>query len=117
MKHYSVAISLIRRLDLLGINCFCNLNRVDFGCSVFGEIIKGLCMDGELVRAVRRCCFVAKRGGASGKLLLLKDTEWEVVVAKRWNKWEVVGLSVVIYDLVIDGLCKDKHVNEAFKIL
>ncbi|KAM7489727.1 hypothetical protein LguiB_027211 [Lonicera macranthoides] len=40
----------------------------------------------------------------------------EVVAAKRWNKWEVVSLRVVIYNLLIDGLCKDKHVNEVFKI-
>ncbi|KAM7493291.1 hypothetical protein LguiB_027900 [Lonicera macranthoides] len=57
MKHYSVAISLIRRLHLLGItssrlvkpdiytftvaiNCFCHSNRVDFAFSILGKIFK-----------------------------------------------------------------------------
>jgi pentatricopeptide repeat protein len=51
MKHHSTMISLIKEMELLGIapnvyilgvliNCFCHLNRVDFGFSILAKILK-----------------------------------------------------------------------------
>ena len=51
MKHYSVVITLIHRMESFGIspdvytltvliNCFCHLNRVNFGFSVLATILK-----------------------------------------------------------------------------
>ena len=51
MKHYSVVITLIREMESIGIspnvyslnvmiNCFCHLNRVDFGFSVLARMLK-----------------------------------------------------------------------------
>ncbi|GLT72715.1 hypothetical protein SLA2020_446290 [Shorea laevis] len=51
MKHHSTVISLIKEMELSGIapdayilnvltNCFCHLNRVDFGFSILARILK-----------------------------------------------------------------------------
>ena len=51
MKHFSVVVSLDRQMGLLGvrpdeytlsivINCFCHLNLMGFGMSVFGKFVK-----------------------------------------------------------------------------
>ncbi|XVF88013.1 hypothetical protein PTKIN_Ptkin19aG0015300 [Pterospermum kingtungense] len=48
MKHFAVVVSLCNQINLLGllhriytlyilINCFCHLNKVDFGLSVLGQ--------------------------------------------------------------------------------
>ncbi|XP_042939039.1 putative pentatricopeptide repeat-containing protein At1g12700, mitochondrial [Carya illinoinensis] len=50
-RHHSTVITLVKQMDLLEIapglhtltilvNCFCHLNRVDFGFSVFARILK-----------------------------------------------------------------------------
>ena len=79
MKHYSLPISLIKRMESFGIspdvytltiliNCFCHLIQVDFGFSVLATIlklgyhpnpvilttlVKGLCLQGNIAGAVR----------------------------------------------------------------
>ena len=75
MKHHSTMISLIKKMELsrttpnvyvqgVLINCFCHLNRVDFGFSIFTRIfkfgfqpnciilttlVKGLCLQGKII--------------------------------------------------------------------
>ncbi|KAM7486827.1 hypothetical protein LguiA_002836 [Lonicera macranthoides] len=94
MKHYSVAISLIRRLDLLGSNCFCNLNRIDFGSSLLGEIIKGLCVDVKFIRAWKE---------ATRLLNEMVDRN--------------ISLDVQTFNVLIDKLCKEVMVKEAHEVL
>ena len=88
MKHYTLPISLIKRMELFGIspnvytltvliNCFCHLNRVDFGFSVLATIlklgyiphsvilttlVKGLCLQGNIAGAVRLVEDMEKNG-------------------------------------------------------
>ena len=83
MKHYPVVISLIKQIKSFGIypdvytlniliNCFCHLNRVDFGFSVLATIlklgyhpntctlntlVKGLCLQGNIAGS----CEVGRR--------------------------------------------------------
>ncbi|KAG8492304.1 hypothetical protein CXB51_009823 [Gossypium anomalum] len=51
MKHYAIVVSMCRWIELLGvshdvyslsilINCFCQLDRIDFGFSVLGKMLK-----------------------------------------------------------------------------
>uniref|UniRef100_A0A2P2JAX8 Pentatricopeptide repeat-containing protein n=1 Tax=Rhizophora mucronata TaxID=61149 RepID=A0A2P2JAX8_RHIMU len=79
MKHYATVVSLIKQLECLGlahnmyslsflINCFCRLNRVKLGFSIYGKLLKhrfltnvtifnslinGLILEGKLSHAVR----------------------------------------------------------------
>ena len=88
MKHYSVVLTLIKRMESLGIaadvytlntliNCFCQLNRVDFGFSVLATILKlgcqpdnitlnsllkGFCHQGNIAGAVRLVEEMEKKG-------------------------------------------------------
>ena len=88
MKHYSVVVTLIKQMGSLGvspdvytvnvlINCFCCLNRVDFGFSSLGRVlklgyqpdcitlntlVKGLCLQGNIARAVRMVDELEKKG-------------------------------------------------------
>ena len=88
MKHYSEVITLIKKMESVGIssnvytlsvliNCFCHLNRVDFGFSVLARIlklgyqpnritlstlVKGLCLQGNLGGAVRLVVEMEKKG-------------------------------------------------------
>ena len=88
MKHYSVVISLIRDMESLKIspdfytlntliNCFYQLNRVDFGFFVLATILKlgfqldnitlntllkGFCLQGNIAGAVRLVEEMEKKG-------------------------------------------------------
>ena len=88
MKHYFVVLTLIKRMESLGIaadvytlntliNCFCQLNRVDFGFSVLATILKlgfqpdnitlntllkGFCLQGNIAGAVRLVEEMEKKG-------------------------------------------------------
>ena len=88
IKHYSVVLTLIKRMESLGIaadvytlntliNCFCQLNRVDFGFSVLTTILKlgfqpdnitlntllkGFCLQGNITGAVRLVEEMEKKG-------------------------------------------------------
>ena len=88
MKHYSLPISLIKRMESFGIspnvytltvliNCFCHLNRVDFGFSILATIlklgyhpnpvilttlVKGLCLQGNIAGAGRLVEDMEKNG-------------------------------------------------------
>ena len=88
MKHYSLPISLIKRMESFGIspdvytltiliNCFCHLIQVDFGFSVLATIlklgyhpnsvilntlVKGLCLQGNIAGAVRLVEDMEKNG-------------------------------------------------------
>uniref|UniRef100_A0A2N9GUD4 H(+)-exporting diphosphatase n=1 Tax=Fagus sylvatica TaxID=28930 RepID=A0A2N9GUD4_FAGSY len=122
MKHYSEVITLIREIESLGIspdvytltvliNCFCHLNRVDFGFSVLARIlklgyqpncitlntiVKGLCLQGEPWWSCETAAAIE---------LLRKLEE------------EKVEFNVVLYNTIIDSLCKDRSVTEALNFL
>ena len=88
MRHYPVVISLIKRIESFGIspdvytlniliNCFCHLNRLDYGFSVLATIsklgyrpdtitlntlVKGLCLQGNIAGAVNLVEEMEKKG-------------------------------------------------------
>jgi pentatricopeptide repeat protein len=88
MKHYTVVITLIGQMESVGIslnvytltvliNCFCHLNRVDFGFSALGRmlklgyqpncitlstLVKGLCLQGNISGAARLVVEMEKKG-------------------------------------------------------
>ncbi|KAI3750793.1 hypothetical protein L2E82_21619 [Cichorium intybus] len=116
MHHYSVVISLVQRLDMLGvksdiyafniaINCFCHLNRVDFALSMFGKslkrgykpdsatfntLIRGLCANDSLNQAVQ-----------------LFDQMLESSLKPN----------IITYGTLINGMCKMGNTNDAIILL
>ncbi|XP_059460282.1 pentatricopeptide repeat-containing protein At1g12775, mitochondrial-like [Corylus avellana] len=112
MKHHSTVITLIKEMEQSGIapdactlrvltNCFCHLNRVDFGFSILARILKfgfqpdciilttlvnGLCLQGKIVEAV-----------------------------KLVNKMEKIGYkpNTITYGTIMNCLCKIGKTSEA----
>ncbi|XP_059460260.1 putative pentatricopeptide repeat-containing protein At1g12700, mitochondrial [Corylus avellana] len=120
MKHHSTVITLIKEMELSGIapnvfvlsvliNCFCHLNRVDFGfsilarilklgfqpdCIILNTLVKGLCLQSKIAEG--------KTGEAIGLLRKMEERNLE--------------LDVVKYNTIIDSLCKDRLVTEALTL-
>ncbi|KAL0388114.1 UNVERIFIED_CONTAM: putative pentatricopeptide repeat-containing protein, mitochondrial [Sesamum radiatum] len=152
MKQYPVALYLFDEMCKWGIpiieytltiviNCYCLLNRVDFGFAILGSffkrgyepnvttfttLIKGLFSDDRVIKAEN----------LFKKLLTLKLCEPdEVTVLTVINglckaghtltAYELLGLfektsfkpDVYSYSTVIDSLCKDRMVDEALQLL
>uniref|UniRef100_A0A2N9GIN2 H(+)-exporting diphosphatase n=1 Tax=Fagus sylvatica TaxID=28930 RepID=A0A2N9GIN2_FAGSY len=151
MKHYSEVITLIREIESLGIspdvytltvliNCFCHLNRVDFGFSVLARIlklgyqpncitlntiVKGLCLQGDLGGAVRLVVEMEKKGYKPdvitygtiiNSLCKIGETAAAIELLRKLEE-EKVEFNVVLYNTIIDSLCKDRSVTEALNFL
>ncbi|KAM3704711.1 hypothetical protein ACJW31_03G026300 [Castanea mollissima] len=142
MKHYSVVITLIRdmgsfritpsvyTLNVL-INCYCQLNRVDFGFSVLATVlklgyqptqstlntlVKGLCLQGDISGAVRLVEEMEKKGyqpdvitcGTIVNVLCkIGETSAAIRLLRKLEKGDF-ETNVVLYNTIIDGLCKDR---------
>ncbi|KAL0456606.1 UNVERIFIED_CONTAM: putative pentatricopeptide repeat-containing protein, mitochondrial [Sesamum latifolium] len=152
MKQYHVALNLFEEMRQSGapvneytlnivINCYCLLNRVDFGFVILGNffkrgyepdvttfntLIKGLFLDDKVMEAEK----------LFKKLLMLKLCEPnEVTILTVINglckaghtlaAYDLLGLfektsfkpDVYSYNTVIDRLCKDRMVDEALQLL
>ncbi|KAL0456557.1 UNVERIFIED_CONTAM: putative pentatricopeptide repeat-containing protein, mitochondrial [Sesamum latifolium] len=152
MKRYSIALNVFDKMRQLGIpvnqwtmnmviNCYCLLNRVDFGFAILGSfvklgyepnvttfttLIKGLFLDDKVVEAEK----------LFKKLLTLKLCKPnEVTILTVINglcraghtltAYDLLGLfeetsfkpGVKTYNTVIDSLCKDRMVDDALQIL
>ncbi|KAL0456602.1 UNVERIFIED_CONTAM: putative pentatricopeptide repeat-containing protein, mitochondrial [Sesamum latifolium] len=152
MKQYRVALNLfdeMRQSDIpvseykmnIAINCYCLLNRVDFGFAILGSffkrgyepnvttfttLIKGLFLDDKLIEAEK----------LFKKLLTLKMCETDEVTiltvinglckaGHTLTAYDLLGLfektsfkpNVYSYNTVIDSLCKDRMVDEALQLL
>ncbi len=116
MKHYSEVITLIRQMESVGIslnvytlnvliNCFCHLNRVDFGFSVLARILKlGYQPDCiTLNTLVKRLCL---QGNLAGAVRLVVEME------KKGYKPDVIT-----YGTMINSLCKKVETGEAISLL
>ncbi|KAL0456565.1 UNVERIFIED_CONTAM: putative pentatricopeptide repeat-containing protein, mitochondrial [Sesamum latifolium] len=152
MKQYRVALNVFDEMRQSGIpvneytmtiaiNCYCLLNRVDFGFAILGSffkcgyevdvttfttLIKGFFLDDKVVEAEK----------LFKKLLTLKLCEPnEVTILTVINGLCKAGHTLTAYDLlglfektsckpdvysytkVIDSLCKDRMVDEALQLL
>jgi pentatricopeptide repeat protein len=146
MKHHSTVISLIKEMKLSGIasdayimstliNCFCHLNRVDFGfsilarilklgfepsCIILSTLVKGLCIQGKIVEAVRLVNKMEKIGyqpdivtyGTIMNCLCKIGKTNEAIGLFRKMEERNLELDVVLYSTIIDSLCKDRLVTE-----
>ena len=150
MKYYSEVITLIKQMESLGIspddytlstliNCFCHLNRVDFGFSVLARILKlgyqpdcitlntlvtGLCLQGNLAGAARLVVEMEKKGykpdvityGTVINSLCKIGETGEAVRLLRKMEEENFELDVVLYSTIIDSLCKYRLVTKALNM-
>ncbi|KAL0456646.1 UNVERIFIED_CONTAM: putative pentatricopeptide repeat-containing protein, mitochondrial [Sesamum latifolium] len=117
MKHYSVNLSLFDKMRRLGvpvdkitmsiaINCYCLLNRVDFGFGILGTFFKSGCEPNVTTFST-----------------LIKGLF--LVAGHSLNARDLLGFfenmsckpDVYAYSAVIDGLCKDQMVDDAFILL
>ena len=116
MKHYSVVITLIRNMGSFGItpnvytlnvliNCYCHLNRVDFGFSVLATILKlgYQPTQSTLNTLLKGLCL---QGNVSGAVRLVEEME---------NKG--YQPDVITVGTIVNGLCKIGETSAAIRLL
>uniref|UniRef100_A0A7N2R348 Uncharacterized protein n=1 Tax=Quercus lobata TaxID=97700 RepID=A0A7N2R348_QUELO len=121
MKHYSVVITLIQRMESFGIspdvytlnvlvNCYCHLNLVNFGnISGVVRLVEEMENKGYQPNAITCGTIInsmCKNGQTGVAIKLLKKLE-------KGNS----ELNVVLYSMVINSLCKDRLVTEDLNLL
>ncbi|KDP42617.1 hypothetical protein JCGZ_24391 [Jatropha curcas] len=122
MKHYATVISLSKQMEMFGIshdiysfniliNCFCHLDRVDFGEDKFGEAVdlfddiveKGYQPNVYTYNViVNGLCKIGKTTVAFGILKRMVEKGCEP--------------DLVSYNAIFDSLCKDRFVTEALDL-
>ncbi|GMQ10938.1 hypothetical protein CsSME_00053743 [Camellia sinensis var. sinensis] len=145
-KHYSTVISLFRKMNLLEtgfikpdkftltivINCFCNLNRVDLGFSVFRNLlklghepdtttfttlIKGFCLNGNMASAVKFFDEIVENGFQPNfitygtiinGLCKIGNTSAAILLLRKMEEIGGCEPGLVEYSTVIDRLCKER---------
>ena len=116
MKHYAVVITLIRNMGSFGItpnvytlnvliNCYCHLNRVDFGFSVLATILKlgYQPTQSTLNTLLKGLCL---QGNVSGAVRLVEEME---------NKG--YQPDVITVGTIVNGLCKIGETSAAIRLL
>ncbi|CAL5416392.1 unnamed protein product [Camellia sinensis] len=133
MKQYSTVISLFQKMCLLGIstneytltiviNCLCRLNRVDYGFSVVASFFKrGYVPSVYTFSTLMNGFILQDKTGKAMELFnkLVKEEEIkpnEVMVLRSMQKWNYKP-NVVMYNTIIDSLCKDRNVDDALSLL
>ncbi|KAL0289936.1 UNVERIFIED_CONTAM: putative pentatricopeptide repeat-containing protein, mitochondrial [Sesamum angustifolium] len=148
MKQYSVALNLFDEMHQLGtpvseytltivINCYCLLNRVDFGFAILGSfftrgyepnvttfttLIKGLFWDDKVIEAEKLFKkLLALRLCVPNEVMILTVINGLCKAGHTLTAYDLLGLfekttwkpNVKSYNTVIDSLCKDRMVDEA----
>ncbi|KAL5547003.1 hypothetical protein UlMin_006690 [Ulmus minor] len=146
MKHYSNVISLYKQMGLLGIvpdlytlsilsNCFSHLSHMSSGLSVLGKLIKfgyepdtvtmntlmkGFFIEGKAAEATK--CFIKMTEAGCvpdmvyiAHKLTMGDTNSAIDLLEKMEQ-EFGKPSVVVYNTVIDSLCKDGLFVDALNI-
>ncbi|KAM7462393.1 hypothetical protein LguiA_030514 [Lonicera macranthoides] len=117
LGHYQTVLSLIKQLHLqgvlvdaytinIGINCYCHLNRVDFGFSLLGSLFKGGYEPNVVTFTALIKGLFAQDKFSEAKNLLVK-----LVTDKQ------IELDAVTYGTVINGLCKSGNTKIAMELL
>ncbi|KAL0377006.1 UNVERIFIED_CONTAM: putative pentatricopeptide repeat-containing protein, mitochondrial [Sesamum calycinum] len=152
MKQYSVALNLFDEMHQLGtpaneytltivINCYCLLNRVDFGFAILGSflkrgcepnvttfntLIKGLFLDDKVIEAEKLFKkLLALRLCEPNEVTILTVINGLCKAGHTLTAYDLLGLfektsckpDVYSYSTVIDSLCKDRMVDEALQLL
>ncbi|XP_059629784.1 pentatricopeptide repeat-containing protein At1g63150-like [Cornus florida] len=153
MKHCSTVVSRYKQMLVLGIsvdeytmntviNCYCHLNRVDFGFATLGHLLKhGGCAPNvttftTLIKGLFLEHNFAEAMGLFNKLLLLRENQIEpdgvmygtvinglckagnasmaIGLLRDMEKTRVSSANLVMYNnSIIDSLCKDRMVDDA----
>ncbi|KAL0292878.1 UNVERIFIED_CONTAM: putative pentatricopeptide repeat-containing protein, mitochondrial [Sesamum calycinum] len=119
MKHYSVALYLFDKMRQLGapvneitmsiaVNCYCLLNRVDFGFAILGTFFKRWEPDATTFNTLIKGLFLVGEIAEAEKLFK------KLLSEKLCEPDEIMYLIVLN---VIDGLCKDKMTDDALYLL
>ncbi|XP_050280461.1 putative pentatricopeptide repeat-containing protein At1g12700, mitochondrial [Quercus robur] len=151
IKHYPVVITLFKQMGLFGIapsrptlntliNCFCHLNRVDFGFFVLTTIlklgyypdsialntlVKGLYLQGNIAGAMKLVEDIEKKGYqldafTCGTILnapcKIGKIDMAIGLLRKLEEGDF-ELKVVVYNTIIDSLCKDRLAIEALNLL
>ncbi|KAL0413909.1 UNVERIFIED_CONTAM: putative pentatricopeptide repeat-containing protein, mitochondrial [Sesamum radiatum] len=150
MKRYSIALNVFDKMRQLGIpvnqwtmnmviNCYCLLNRVDFGFAILGSffklgyepdvttfttLIKGLFLDDKVVEAEK---LFKNPGQKIDKGISPNTVTYNSVLQGLCNlgKWKdakdlitemvdhKVSLNVITFNILVDAFCKEGMVKEA----
>lgn len=151
LKHYTTVISLLKEMEALLIvelnvhilsvliNCYCHLNRVNFGFSIMGRILKlGYEPDCTTLTTLIRGLIGENRTGEAVKLfngMVAKGLQPNMItcgtiingLCKTGNTSIAIGVlekmeesnmgaNVVVYSTIIESLCKDRLVTEALEL-
>ncbi|KAL0377014.1 UNVERIFIED_CONTAM: putative pentatricopeptide repeat-containing protein, mitochondrial [Sesamum calycinum] len=152
VKQYSVALNLFDEMHQLGtpvseytltivINCYCLLNRVDFGFAILGSffkrgyepnvttfttLIKGLFLDDNVIEAEKLFKkLLALRLCEPNEVTILTVINGLCKAGHTLTAYDLLGLfektsfkpNVYSYSTVIDSLCKDRMVDEALQLI
>ncbi|GMP85246.1 hypothetical protein CsSME_00038482 [Camellia sinensis var. sinensis] len=151
MGHYATALSLIHKklqqlhgiqVDFytfnIAINCYCHLNRVDFGLSLLGTLFKRGYTPNAFNTLLNELILADKTPEAVElfkKLMRMREIEPDVVMygtiinglCRTGNTIRAVSLlrimeegsckpNTAVYTTIIDSLCKDRMVDDALKL-
>ncbi|KAL0413957.1 UNVERIFIED_CONTAM: putative pentatricopeptide repeat-containing protein, mitochondrial [Sesamum radiatum] len=152
MKQYSIALNLFDKMRQKGtpvneytltivINCYCLLNRVDFGFAILGSffkrgyepnvttfttLIKGLFLDDKVIEAEKLFKkLLALRLCEPNEVMVLTVINGLCKTGHTLNAYDLLGLfekttgkpNLYAYTTVIDSLCKGRMVDEALQLL
>ncbi|KAL0342490.1 UNVERIFIED_CONTAM: putative pentatricopeptide repeat-containing protein, mitochondrial [Sesamum calycinum] len=152
MKQYRVALKLFDEMLQLGapvdeytmtivINCYCLLNRVDFGFAIlgsffkrgyepnvttFGTLVKGLFLDDKVIDAEKLFKkLLARKICEPNQAMILTVINGLCKAGHTLTAYDLLGLfgktcckpDVFCYTTVIDSLCKDRMVDDALQLL
>ncbi|KAB2032550.1 hypothetical protein ES319_D05G381900v1 [Gossypium barbadense] len=121
IKHYAIVVSMCSQMELLGvshdvysmsilINCFCQLDRIDFGLSILGKMLKL----GVEPSAVTFSTLI------NGLCNQSKISEAVCMFDEMTEKWLMEGRgyepNIVAYSTVIDCLCKNGLLKEVLDL-
>ncbi|GAB2289775.1 hypothetical protein Dimus_024081 [Dionaea muscipula] len=123
MKHYSTAISLSHDFPSLGIrfndcsfniliNCYCHLNYIDFAFSVMGKMMKLGFEPNNITFTTLINGHIVNDRPQRAALLFQKISSQGF----RPNLFTYGALVKVIYNNIVDSLCKDKLLTEALDL-
>ncbi|KAL0413958.1 UNVERIFIED_CONTAM: putative pentatricopeptide repeat-containing protein, mitochondrial [Sesamum radiatum] len=150
MKQYSLALNLFDKMRQLGtpvnkytlnivINCYCLLNRVDFGFGILGSffkrgykpnaatfntLIKGLFLDDNVIEAEKLFKKLLALG-ICDEVMILTVINGLCKAGHTLTAYDLLGLfekttwkpNVYSYTTLIDSLCKNRMVDEALQLL
>ncbi|TYI84818.1 hypothetical protein E1A91_D05G392500v1 [Gossypium mustelinum] len=146
MKHYAIVVSMCSQMELLGvshdvysmsilINCFCQLDRIDFGLSILGKMLK-LGVEPSAVTfstLINGLCnqryqpnLIVYNTVLKGFLRLMEGRGYEPNIngllkeaLDLFSEVKVKGIrpNIITYNCLIHGMCNSGQQEEATRLL